>query len=921
MNKTLLFVLLSLTAYGQDSSKLNFIDLNSTRSSNPQSFITFNNETFLHADNGYQGRHLWKIDKSTNQIDIVKHSLFNEYEHINEETKLFDINNSVFWYQDLLNSGGLYKLTNGQTELLKILPTEIQEIYKKNNKVYFTTGSFKFNTPYQLWETDGNTVSEIILPINNISTHINFDNSVSNYIYLTFNSNNNTSFWAYNISTKRFTQLSSIISNNTSRENILLNDKIYISEYTPQTGFELYEINGEKKSLIKDLIPGFQSGIYDKLIGAATNNEFYFIGLDKNYKVIIYKSDGTNSGTNVFYDFENNYSYNSDNTYKFITIDKGIAFTVKEGNKTDLWKIVNGTTSLLTSDNGNEIQLLEDNFVVIGTKLYQINPTSLTQILPQYQFTELNNFYFDENSIYFAASTREKGSEPYRLNKTTLQLEPIEEINYLGSSHVSDFMISANKLYFHGNHTKNKYENNSLQKLISDKEIYPSFNHYTDKFSNYITTDKGLIFTSKYDLHIINSNGEIKSLIADTQSISIDTPLSKINNTVFFLGVDSYSNGNYNKYVYKTDGSIDSTVKISNIPVEFEHEYSQGVINNHLYYIVKEDYNIAKMYKTNGEINQLVYTFPSNIINPKIIGVLQHQLILDIYNDLNYKHEVYLSDGNNLGKILPDFTTNYSSIDKVFLEDTKITAVSAGQIVQYDSEMQTSKKLYATSNEFQGINNLIKCGNLYYATRYQSDYVFYIDFNSSIENHKLGYPITPKIECYKGNAFVMRYIDNYSNYDNNDIIIDAIKGKDHQQIYFIPNDFSANKLEWKQKDFSIFDDKIFIAAENPKYGQELMYGDINQLTLDVNDITTPSSTKNNLNIYPNPASNYFSVQSKEKIEKITLYNVLGETVYSIQNNRLNDSKFILDNRIPDGVYFIEIKSKTKSESKKIIIKK
>lgn len=917
MKKSLLFVFLSVVINAQEKNNLNFIDLNTTANSYPKSFITTpNNETYLHAEDGYQGRHLWRINKTTNKLELVNHNRFNIYENISESTKLFEINNSIFWFQNTSSGRGLYKLSNGKVELIHKLNSEIKELYKKDNKVYFTTGDFSYSIPYQLWETDGNTVSEINLPIK-ISDNIHVDNSTNNFIYFTFNSSNNTSFWAYNLSTKKFTQLSSQQSTNWNRGNILFNDKIYISDYSTQTGYELYQINGTTKTLVKDIIQGSESGILDQLIGASTNNEFFFIGLDRYYRANIYRSNGSSSGTSLFYNLSNEYSDSYNYEYKFVSIDNGIAFTAKNYNKTDLWKIVNGKISKIISVQDKEIQLFQDNFVAVGNQLYKINTTSFTPVLPQHNFNEINNFYFDSNSVYFAGSTTEKGSEPYRLNKNTLQLEPLDEINYLGSSYVSDFMKSAQKLYFQSGHSKFLYQNNSFQKLNSDKDIYPTFNHFTDKFSNYISTDKGLIFKSNYNLHLIDINNEIKSTLPEPISISSDSPLNKINNTVFFLGVDEY----YDKYVYKTDGTINSTIKVSDVAVEFDHEYSQGVINNHLYYIVKEDYNIAKMYKTDGKTNQLIFTFPSHFITPRIIGIFQNQLILNIYNTQNYRYEVYLFDGKSLGKIIQDFTTNYSEVNALYIDDDHFVGAIAGKLVAYDGITKTTKYINASTNEFQSIKNLTKCGETYYATRYQSDFVFFTDFNSSIQNHQLGYTLTPKIECYKGNAIIMRHIDNYSNYGKNDIIVDVINGKDHKQIYFIPNDNSVKNIEWKQKDFTIFDDKIFIGVENPKYGQELMFGDLNVLSLNTIDVHESKNSNSTFKIYPNPVSNHFSVQSSEKIEKITLYNLQGQIVYSIQNNILNNPKFILDQRIPDGIYFVKIESKSKSETKKLIIKR
>ena len=75
-------------------------------------------------------------------------------------------------------------------------------------------------------------------------------------------------------------------------------------------------------------------------------------------------------------------------------------------------------------------------------------------------------------------------------------------------------------------------------------------------------------------------------------------------------------------------------------------------------------------------------------------------------------------------------------------------------------------------------------------------------------------------------------------------------------------------------------------------------------------------TKNKILVYPNPAKDYFSIQNKENISSINVFNTVGEKVKSF--NPVEDR--YPTNDMKKGVYFIEITTKDNQKSyEKIII--
>jgi len=79
-------------------------------------------------------------------------------------------------------------------------------------------------------------------------------------------------------------------------------------------------------------------------------------------------------------------------------------------------------------------------------------------------------------------------------------------------------------------------------------------------------------------------------------------------------------------------------------------------------------------------------------------------------------------------------------------------------------------------------------------------------------------------------------------------------------------------------------------------------------------------SQNEIKIYPNPNTGKFiiSVNGNIKIDKLEIYNVIGDKVYSIKTNN-NYLTYIIDlTENPKGIYFIKIYSREKIYIEKIV---
>ncbi|WP_274473812.1 aryl-sulfate sulfotransferase [Mangrovimonas aestuarii] len=80
-----------------------------------------------------------------------------------------------------------------------------------------------------------------------------------------------------------------------------------------------------------------------------------------------------------------------------------------------------------------------------------------------------------------------------------------------------------------------------------------------------------------------------------------------------------------------------------------------------------------------------------------------------------------------------------------------------------------------------------------------------------------------------------------------------------------------------------------------------------------NSLNTPEIALQNINIYPNPTSNYINIESAYPIDKIEIYDLLGKNVMTEHNN----TKINLES-LNSGVYIISINQGNKKTIKKII---
>jgi len=152
-------------------------------------------------------------------------------------------------------------------------------------------------------------------------------------------------------------------------------------------------------------------------------------------------------------------------------------------------------------------------------------------------------------------------------------------------------------------------------------------------------------------------------------------------------------------------------------------------------------------------------------------------------------------------------------------------------------------------------------------------------------------------------------------------------------------EYLVNSVDLIDREFAyltlsgLYDDKMFLMAQvDQSAGTHTAYSggtaDHGETTnyyyfFNVSPVPTPVAineidyTPLTLNVYPNPTSGHVNVNFEGK-GNITIYNMLGQTVYHVEN--VENQKDIPLNNMATGVYFVTVRSGNAMATQKLIVK-
>lgn len=136
---------------------------------------------------------------------------------------------------------------------------------------------------------------------------------------------------------------------------------------------------------------------------------------------------------------------------------------------------------------------------------------------------------------------------------------------------------------------------------------------------------------------------------------------------------------------------------------------------------------------------------------------------------------------------------------------------------------------------------------------------------------------------------------------NNEYFISKDNGNNFQKLRFVDNIFKNQK-------FISTDEKTFISDDKGAHWKEK------------NIISLESDESLNLNIYPNPTNQYFSISSETDILEIEVFNIYGSSMLKLTdlNSKL---KTINIEALNSGTYTVRIKTEDGLKFHKVLISK
>jgi hypothetical protein len=82
------------------------------------------------------------------------------------------------------------------------------------------------------------------------------------------------------------------------------------------------------------------------------------------------------------------------------------------------------------------------------------------------------------------------------------------------------------------------------------------------------------------------------------------------------------------------------------------------------------------------------------------------------------------------------------------------------------------------------------------------------------------------------------------------------------------------------------------------------------------NLATAANEELKVVVYPNPASNYFSISGKDEVGKVELINVSGQTV--LQKDFVTNVQ--IECNVPAGIYFVRLIMNDRVVLKKLMVK-
>lgn len=899
------------------------------------------------------------------QVSLVKDISPGSFDGIESGSQLFAFNNKILFSGGIIGGTGYELWSSDGTASGTILIKDIsswssspREFYywDVTGKVYFSADTASPTYPdRELWETDGTESGTNLYRTFNVlsgnidsSSYPSFINSLGNRLIFTALFRNGSNNFARelcfadntpsavlpNASTGYFIKdiNPDLNGNSYPNELTLFNNELYFAANNGSVnGRELWKTNGFDSGtiMIADIAPGSPHSSPENL--TIFNNKIYFSADDGTNGTELWVSDGTTVGTTRVF---NSIPVAADlkNPENLIVFNNALYFTATHPTLgVELFKLAG--SSITNPKN-------------IATGGGNSNPSNL--------------FVFD-NKLYFSADDNTNGIELWSSGGFSSNTNMVKDINTSPStpdSNPSGFTEYNGKLYFSANNDTNGRELWVTDGTPAGTVLVDDINTSGDSNPENLTVAGDNLFFSATtpatgkELFKYSSNPQIVALdpVDDAINVAIDKRL-----TITFNKAIVANTGNVTIY----DASDDSVVETIDILSS-----SISITGNEILIEPSSDFVLAKQYYIqvdNGAIkgsDNSVFTgiFDKTTWNFETIG-LQNQTIT--FNALPNKtfgdadFNLTATASSNLAVSYISSNTNVATIT-----GNTVTILQAGGVTITASQAGNTNYNPApdVSRYFviDKANQTLSFVGGAFSTKTYGDPIFTINAASSA-NLTITEPLTSSnlnvativngtttsvvTIVGAGTTAITTTHSGNNQYNAASITQNLTVLKANQAITFNPlPDVAVNDPDFNLAAASNSGLPLTYTSSNPSVAS--VSGNVVSINAVGSTVITASQTGNTnynsatavsqsltvstglstddfnklgFNIYPNPVSNYFKIESKETLSNVEVYSIQGQSIKSfIPQNKYDISD------LSTGIYFVKIKANNKESTKRII---
>ncbi|MBX7246153.1 MAG: hypothetical protein K1X53_11695 [Candidatus Sumerlaeaceae bacterium] len=432
-----------------------------TPSSTPKRLANAGGKLVFWADDGTNGRELWKSDGGGTSLlmNINSGSYDSEpfFEPVTIGSQVYFQPDEYFTYgNELWRTDGTVSGTtvvyDRQPGNYSIYPTYITEAFAPGSMVF--QGFDEVGR--EPWKSDGTSAGTTrIADIN----QGNYDSTFSSLVEL----GGKAIFYAF----KTYTDETPLtVSDGTSTGTFAIGPdgaeltpfagKVFFRGLVQNSGNELMSTDGTVNgtTMVRDIIPGVDSGSPESLVAAGSN--LYFRAFHPDFGWELWKSDGTDEGTTIVVD----YNPAGDSQMDQFTNVNGTLYFVYQDDEADRFLMktdgtASGTVVITPSANPQSPNKLTSFNGTLFFRAYAGNHTLWTSDGTEPGTVEVSSdctfpdgYYVDGSVMYFAAEDAD-GREVWKTDGTTTGTVRVADINPgSGSSNPANFISYNGYVYF-----------------------------------------------------------------------------------------------------------------------------------------------------------------------------------------------------------------------------------------------------------------------------------------------------------------------------------------------------------------------------------------------------------------------------------------------------------------------------------------